>query len=290
MRVEADNLTLDYGGDPVVREASLQIPAGKVSAFIGPNGSGKSTLFRALSRLLKPTRGQVLIDGASIQSLTTKQVARRLAILPQQSTAPESITVEDLVWYGRHPYRKTLLPPGPDDRRAVEWAIAATHLEELRTTPVDSLSGGQRQRAWIALALAQDTDTLLLDEPTTFLDLSHQLDVLDLCVELNREQGKTIVMVLHDINLAAEYCDELFVVRSGELFAHGNPDEIVTPKLIQEVFAVEAEVVRHPVSGHPLCIPFSKGRLTQSVARPDLAAFKSPTGGPSAGAVLKPSL
>jgi iron complex transport system ATP-binding protein len=261
MQVEADHLTLSYGDRPILEDVSVRIPMGKITAFIGPNGSGKSTLFRALSRLLKPASGQVLIDGASIQSMSTKEVARKLAILPQQSSAPDSITVEDLVWYGRHPYRRPLLPPSAVDRARVDWAIEATHLDALRRHPVDALSGGQRQRAWIALALAQDTDLLLLDEPTTFLDLAHQLDVLDLCVELNRDQGKTIVMVLHDLNLAAEYCDELFCVRAGRIAAHGPPAEIVTRDMIREVFGVDAEVVRHPISGSPLCIPHARGRL-----------------------------
>ena len=258
MKLAADDLVLSYGATPIVDHVSLHIPEGKVSAFLGPNGSGKSTIFRALARLLRPRHGTVVIDGAAIGSMTTKQVARKLAILPQQPVTPESITVEDLVWYGRHPHRKPLVASGAADREAVEWAIRATQLEGLRAHPVDALSGGQRQRAWIALALAQDTSILLLDEPTTFLDLSHQLEVLELCAELNREQGKTVVMVLHDVNLAAEYCDHLFVIKNGQVFTQGSPEEVLTCELIRDVFDVDTQVIPHPVSGRPLCIPSAK--------------------------------
>ena len=258
MKLAADDLVLSYGATPIVDHVSLHIPEGKVSAFLGPNGSGKSTIFRALARLLRPRHGTVVIDGTAIGSMTTKQVARKLAILPQQPVTPESITVEDLVWYGRHPHRKPLVASGAADREAVEWAIRATQLEGLRAHPVDALSGGQRQRAWIALALAQDTSILLLDEPTTFLDLSHQLEVLELCAELNREQGKTVVMVLHDVNLAAEYCDHLFVIKNGQVFTQGSPGQVLTRDLIRAVYDVDAQVIPHPVSGRPLCIPSAK--------------------------------
>ena len=258
MKLAADDLVLSYGATPIVDHVSLHIPEGKVSAFLGPNGSGKSTIFRALARLLRPRHGTVVIDGTAIGSMTTKQVARKLAILPQQPVTPESITVEDLVWYGRHPHRKPLVASGAADREAVEWAIRATQLEGLRAHPVDALSGGQRQRAWIALALAQDTSILLLDEPTTFLDLSHQLEVLELCAELNREKGKTVVMVLHDVNLAAEYCDHLFVIKNGQVFTQGSPEEVLTCELIRDVFDVDTQVIPHPVSGRPLCIPSAK--------------------------------
>src|SRR5581483_3588590 len=191
MRLSAEHLVLGYNHTVIVDEVSLEIPEGQVSVLIGPNGSGKSTILRALSRLLSPESGQVVLDGSAIRTMTTRQVARKLAILPQQSTAPESITVEDLTWFGRHPYRRAISAPTAADRAAVDWAIAATGLEHLRGACVDQLSGGQRQRAWIALALAQGTDILLLDEPTTFRDLAHQLDVLDLCATLNRTRGKT---------------------------------------------------------------------------------------------------
>jgi iron complex transport system ATP-binding protein len=258
MQLTADDLVLRYGDTEIVHDVSLRIPEGMISVLIGPNGSGKSTLFRALSRLLRPTAGRVLLDGHAIQTMTTKDVARKLAILPQQSTAPEAITVENLVWYGRHPHRKAIKAPTAADRAAVEWAIAATGLEKIRTTPVDQLSGGQRQRAWISLALAQETDILLLDEPTTFLDLCHQLEVLELCAQLNREQGKTVCMVLHDINLAAEYAHRLFVVRDGKLYTEGPPSQVLTADLMKEVFGIESQITHHPVSGAPMCIPLRK--------------------------------
>ena len=258
MKLAADDLVLSYGDVPIVDHVSLHIPEGKVSAFLGPNGSGKSTIFRALARLLRPRHGTVIIDGTAIGSMTTKQVARKLAILPQQPVTPESITVEDLIWYGRHPHRRPLVGSAAADREAVEWAIRATQLEGLRSHAVDALSGGQRQRAWIALALAQDTSILLLDEPTTFLDLCHQLEVLELCAGLNRDQGKTIVMVLHDVNLAAEYCDHLFVIKNGQVFTQGSPEQVLTRELIRAVYDVDAQVIPHPVSGRPLCIPSAK--------------------------------
>jgi ABC-type cobalamin/Fe3+-siderophores transport system ATPase subunit len=260
MKLSADDLVLGYGQKVIVDNVSITIPEGEVSVLIGPNGSGKSTILRALSRLLKPEGGQVILDGYSIQTMSTKEVARKLAILPQQSTAPEAITVENLVWYGRHPHRKGIRPPTAADREAVDWAIESTGLADLRTRPVDQLSGGQRQRAWIALALAQGTEILLLDEPTTFLDLSHQLDVLELCAELNREQHKTVVMVLHDVNLAAEFSHNLFVINQGRLQLQGSPATVLTRELMRDVFGIKARIMPHPITGCPMCIPLRKVR------------------------------
>jgi ABC-type cobalamin/Fe3+-siderophores transport system ATPase subunit len=258
MKLSGSDLVLSYGQQVIVDNVCIQIPEGKVSVLIGPNGSGKSTILRALSRLLKPRSGQVVIDGHSIQTMATREIARKLAILPQQSVAPEAITVENLVWYGRHPYRRAILPPTRADREAVDWAIAATALDKIRMSPVDELSGGQRQRAWISLALAQQTEILLRDEPTTFLDLAHQIDVLELCAELNRDQGKTIVMVLHDVNLAAEYSHHLFVIQAGRLYTEGEPSRVLTSDLMRTVFGVESRIMPHPVSGSPLCIPLRR--------------------------------
>jgi ABC-type cobalamin/Fe3+-siderophores transport system ATPase subunit len=258
MKLTADDLVLGYGANEIVHHVSMAIPEGEISVLIGPNGSGKSTLLRAMARLLRPSCGQVILDGHSIQTMTAKEVARKLAILPQQSTAPEAITVENLVWYGRHPYRRAIKPPTQADRDAVDWAIAATGLAKLRHANVDQLSGGQRQRAWISLALAQGTDILVLDEPTTFLDLSHQLEVLELCAELNREQGKTVVMVLHDVNLAAEFSHHLFVIKDGLLHTMGTPEQVLTPELMRTVFEVECQVTPHPVTGSPMCIPLRR--------------------------------
>lgn len=255
MRLSGKDLALAYNDRVVVEDLSIEVPDGQVSALIGPNGSGKSTLLRALARLLRPREGSVVLDGHAVHQLSSKEVARRLAILPQLLNAPESVTVEDLVWFGRHPHRSALLAPSAADRAAVEWALRATATDELRKSPVDQLSGGQRQRAWIALALAQGTDLLLLDEPTTFLDLAYQLEVLELLSDLNRDAGKTVVMVLHDVNMAAEYAHRLFVMRGGRLVAQGPPDEVLTGEMMREVFGVEVHVTSHPASGKPLCVP-----------------------------------
>jgi len=259
MRLQAEGVHLAYEEKVVARDLSIIVPDGKVSVLIGPNGSGKSTALRALARLLKPTSGSVVLDGKSIHSLSTKEVARRLAILPQLLIAPESITVEDLVWFGRHPHRSSLRTPSTDDKDTVEWALEVTGSAEIRDRQVDQLSGGQRQRAWIALCLAQGTDLILLDEPTTFLDIAYQLDVLDLLADLNREQNKTIVMVLHDVNQAAEYAQNVFVLSEGTLVDEGPPETVLTCDMMRDVFGIESQILAHPVSGKPLCVPL-KGR------------------------------
>ncbi|MFE6554880.1 ABC transporter ATP-binding protein [Streptomyces sp. NPDC057746] len=264
MRLQAQNAQLAYDTRVIAEDLSLSIPDGKVSVLIGPNGCGKSTALRALARLLPPRTGQVVLDGKSIQKTPTREVARLLAILPQVLTAPEGITIEDLVCFGRHPHRSSLKVPSEADREAVEWAMEVTGVAEMRHAHVDQLSGGQRQRVWIALCLAQETDIILLDEPTTYLDVAYQLEVLDLLADLNRDHGTTIAMVLHDFNMAAEYADHIFVMHAGALVAEGTPFEVLTPELIHQVFGVESRVVDHPVSGKPLCIPVRQER----VARP----------------------
>lgn len=255
MRLSASNLALHYDAVVVTENLSIEIPDGQISCLIGPNGSGKSTLFRALARLLRPRNGQVILDGKAISSYSTKEVARRLAILPQVLLTPESITVEELVGYGRFPQRRTIAGMRDEDRKTIEWAMGVTGTLPLRDRPVDHLSGGQRQRVWIALVLAQGTDLILLDEPTTFLDIAYQLEVLELLRRLNREEGKTIVMVLHDINMAAEYADKLFALRDGQIVAQGTPNEIVTASLMRNVFQIESHILDHPSTGRPLCIP-----------------------------------
>jgi iron complex transport system ATP-binding protein len=256
MRLQAQDLTLTYDQVVVATDLSLEIPDGKVTVLIGPNGSGKSTALRALARLLKPKAGEVVLDGKSIQQMSPKQVAQKLAILPQLLVAPESITVEELVSYGRHPQRSSLaLSLQDEDRKAVDWALRVTSTEDLRYRQVDQLSGGQRQRAWIALVLAQGTDLILLDEPTTFLDIAYQLEVLELLKHLNEAEGKTIVMVLHDINMACEYGHRLFALRDGAMVAQGAPREVLTAELIRTVFQIDAHILEHPTSGAPMCIP-----------------------------------
>jgi ABC-type cobalamin/Fe3+-siderophores transport system ATPase subunit len=256
VRLSGNDLSLQY--DVVVAtDLSIEIPDGQVSALIGPNGSGKSTLLRALSRLLRPRAGEVVLDGREISRYSTKDVARRLAILPQVLISPESITVEELVVYGRFPQRRSIGGMQDEDRRAVEWALEVTATKDLRDRPVDHLSDGQRQRAWIALVLAQGTDLILLDEPTTFLDIAYQLEVLELLKHLNESEGKTILMVLHDINMACEYSQWLFALRSGKLVAQGDPREVLKVDLIRDVFGIDAHILEHPTSGAPMCVPIA---------------------------------
>jgi iron complex transport system ATP-binding protein len=257
MRLSGSDLDLRYDDVTVATHLSIEIPEGQVSALIGPNGSGKSTLLRALSRLLKPSAGEVILDGKAINTYSTKEVARRLAILPQVLIAPEAITVEELVAYGRFPQRRSIGGIREEDRKAIDWALEVTATADLRHRPVDHLSGGQRQRAWIALVLAQGTDLILLDEPTTFLDIAYQLEVLELLRHLNAAEGKTIVMVLHDINMACEYSHRLFALRSGTLVAQGDPREVLKAELIKDVFGVDAHILENPGSGMPMCVPIA---------------------------------
>jgi iron complex transport system ATP-binding protein len=253
--LSAASLTLAYGERTIVSEVDLEVPAGAITAVIGANGCGKSTLLRALARLLRPQSGQVLLDGAPVQRQPTKQLARTLGLLPQSPIAPEGITVADLVGRGRQPHQRMLARWGAQDDAAVASALDATGTADLADRSIDELSGGQRQRVWIAMALAQDTDILLLDEPTTFLDVAHQVEVLDLLTDLNRTRGTTIVMVLHDMNLAARYADHLFALRDGRVVAAGAPSEIVDADLIREVFELDCAVIDDPLTGAPIVLP-----------------------------------
>jgi iron complex transport system ATP-binding protein len=255
VRLQAVGLKLGYGDRIVVDDLDLGIEAGTVTTIIGPNGCGKSTLLRALGRLLKPSGGEVLLDGKRIDKMPSKEVARILGVLPQAPTAPEGLTVADLVARGRHPHQTWYRQWSSDDEAAVSEALSMTGLLDLGDRPLDELSGGQRQRAWISMALAQGTDLLLLDEPTTFLDLAHQIEVLELVRRLHRELGRTVVMVLHDLNLAARYADRLVAMRDGKVVASGTPAEVLTEGLLAEVFELEAKVIEDPVAGTPLVIP-----------------------------------
>ncbi|SDH33135.1 iron complex transport system ATP-binding protein [Aneurinibacillus thermoaerophilus] len=239
-------------------ELNMTIPEGKVTVFIGSNGCGKSTLLRSLARLLKPKSGSVLLDGHSISRLSTKEVARRLAILPQSTAAPEGLTVLQLVKQGRYPYQSWLRQWSEEDEKMVTWALDATQMSELAEQPVDSLSGGQRQRAWIAMVLAQGTHTLLLDEPTTYLDMTHQLEVLDILAELNRNEKRTVVMVLHDLNLACRYADHIVAVQNQTVYAEGAPESVMTEDLVRAVFNLDCRIIKDPIYGTPMCIPYSK--------------------------------
>ncbi len=256
--LEARGLTLAYEKVEVAKGLSLTIPPGRITCIVGANACGKSTLLRALSRLLKPQKGSVLLDGQSIHRLPTKTVAMNLGILPQSPIAPEGITVADLVARGRYPHQKWFRQWSRSDEEVITDAMLATRTLDLATRPVDELSGGQRQRVWIAMALAQGTDLMLLDEPTTFLDLAHQVEVLDLLVELNQDEGRTIVMVLHDLNHACRYSHHLIAMLDGRLVADGTPEEVVTEALVKDVFDLRSVVMADPVSGTPMVVPIGR--------------------------------
>ncbi|EST25067.1 ABC transporter ATP-binding protein [Streptomyces niveus] len=254
-RLRARELTLAYDDRTVVHDLELAVPDGRVSVIVGPNACGKSTTLRALGRLLKPKSGSVLLDGEELARIPTRKIAQSIGLLPQSPTAPEAITVADLVSRGRQPHQHWWQQWSEEDERAVTEAMARTDVTDLAERSVDELSGGQRQRVWIAMALAQETDLLLLDEPTTFLDIAHQVEVLDLVRRLNHEQGRTVVIVLHDLNQAARYADHLVAMKSGRIVAEGHPREIVTAELVREVFGLESVVVPDPVTGSPLVVP-----------------------------------
>ncbi|MBT2524419.1 ABC transporter ATP-binding protein [Streptomyces sp. ISL-99] len=251
------SLDLRYGDRSVIEGLDLVLPGGAVTAIVGPNACGKSTLLRGLNRLLSPAGGSVTLDGADIHGMPARSLALRMGLLPQQPVTPEAITVEALVRLGRYPHQRLLSPWSAADQAAVEAALERTGTAALRDQPVDRLSGGQRQRAWIALALAQDTELLLLDEPTTFLDLRHQLDVLDLVAELHSEAGRTVVMVLHDLGQAARYADHLVVLKDGRLAAAGAPAAVLDAELVKSVFDVDCRVIPDPETGTPLVVPKS---------------------------------
>ncbi|WP_229870440.1 ABC transporter ATP-binding protein [Streptomyces longisporoflavus] len=255
------DIHLGYDGREVVHGLSLDIPPGRITMIVGPNACGKSTLLRAMARLLTPTSGSALLDGRSIHTMPTREVAARLGILPQTPVAPDGITVSDLVGRGRYPHQGWFRRWTAEDDAAVADALLATDVLDLAGRPVDELSGGQRQRVWIAMALAQRTDILLLDEPTTYLDVSHQLDVLDLLVDLNQEHGTTIVVVLHDLNLACRYADHLVAMRDGHVIAEGAPGDVVTEELVNEAFGMRSSLVADPVSGTPLIVPIGRHRV-----------------------------
>jgi iron complex transport system ATP-binding protein len=266
-RLHAENLTLSYDQRVVAEGLGVQIPDESFTVIVGPNACGKSTLLKALARLLKPRAGQVFLDGKAISQYPAKQVAHRLGMLPQTPIAPNGITVGDLVARGRYPHQSLLQQWSREDESIVAEAMRLTEVLELSNRFVAELSGGQRQRVWLAMVLAQQTPILLLDEPTTFLDIAHQIEVLDLCADLH-EQGRTLVAVLHDLNLACRYADHLIAMKAGTIVAQGHPGEIVTADLVQEVFGIECRVIGDPETGTPLVIP--AGRAARKGSRPAL--------------------
>lgn len=253
-------LKLAYGQNVIIPDLDLTVAGGHVTSIIGPNGCGKSTLLRALARLLPTGAGHIELYGQALHALHSREIARRLAILPQGPTAPEGLSVEDLVWFGRHPHQGRFPVRRPEDREAVLWALDQTGMRVFASRPLEALSGGQRQRAWIAMSLAQQTDILLLDEPTTYLDPSHQLEVLHLAQRLNREQGKTVVMVLHDLNQAVRYSDRLIAMRGGQVYAHGPAGDVLTHDLLRDVFGLKAHLLPDPDTGRPHVIPYALTR------------------------------
>lgn len=260
-RLHAEDLRLAYGERVVVDGLDLEVVDGTITAVIGPNGCGKSTLLRGLGRLMRPERGGVVLDGKQIHKTPTKEVAKVLGLLPQSPSAPEGLAVADLVARGRHPHQSWYRQWSSTDESAVARALELTGVDDLAERTMDELSGGQQQRVWLSMALAQGTDLLLLDEPTTYLDLSHQVDVLDLVGELHRDSGRTVVMVLHDLNLAARYADRLVAMKDGAIFASGPPAEVLTPELLAEAFGLTARVIEDPVVGSPMVVPVG-GRRT----------------------------
>lgn len=253
-RLTAQNLVLAYNRSVIVNDLTLELPDGGFTVIIGPNACGKSTLLKALARTLTPTSGSVLLDGTPIASLRSKKVARQLAMLPQSPIAPEAITVRDLVGRGRYPHQTLLRQWSATDENAVQEALAATNITDLADRYVAELSGGQRQRAWIAMVLAQETELLLLDEPTTFLDIAHQYEVLELCARLHAD-GRTLVAVLHDLNQAARYASHLVVMKAGAIVAQGEPGSILTAELVEQVFGLPCVVVGDPETGTPMVVP-----------------------------------
>lgn len=257
LRLEVESIRVGYENKTIVHDLSLQIPDGKITTIIGSNGCGKSTLLKAITRILKHESGQVILDGQNISKMNTKELAKELAILPQSPESAHGLTVEELVSYGRFPYQKGFGNLSQKDKEVIDWALQVTKTEDFRLQSVDALSGGQRQRVWIAMSLAQETDIIFLDEPTTYLDMAHQLEVLELLYKLNEEQGRTIVMVLHDLNQAARFSDYIVALSQGELVKFGTAEEVMIPEVLKKVFNIDAVIGQDPRTNKPMCITYN---------------------------------
>ena len=255
-RLSTSHLSLAYGSRSIVEELNLHVPDGLITALVGANGSGKSTILKSMARILTPSNGGVYLDGKLIHRQPTKEVAKNLAILPQNPTSPEGLTVRELVSFGRYPHQKGFGILSAEDNRMIDWALQATGMTTFTNRPVDHLSGGQRQRAWIAMALAQGTEVLLLDEPTTFLDMAHQMEVMILLEKLNKDQKRTIIMVVHDLNHAARYAQHLVALKDGTVMYEGRPEDVMTPQMLRDVFNIDADVIPDPRTGAPMCLPY----------------------------------
>lgn len=249
------NLRLSYDRTPIIQNLDVEIPSQCITVLVGPNGCGKSTLLKGLARLISPQRGTVYLNQQAMHKLSTQDIAKALGILPQGPVAPEGLTVRSLVAQGRYPHQRWFQQWSKEDEEMTEAALSMTGLLALSDRPLETLSGGQRQRAWIAMALAQNTDIFLLDEPTTFLDLAHQIEILDLLYRLNRHQQRTIIMVLHDLNQACRYADHLVVMRQGQIYCQGSPEIVMTETMVQEVFGLSSCIIADPITGTPMCIP-----------------------------------
>ncbi|MGF9963917.1 ABC transporter ATP-binding protein [Bacillus rhizoplanae] len=264
--LSVQSISVGYSENLIINGLSVEIPEGKVTTIIGPNGCGKSTLLKTTSRILKAKRGTVYLDGKAIEKQATKEIAKKMAILPQTAEVPTGLTVFELVSYGRFPHQKGFGTLSEEDYRYIRWALDVTGMREFANRPAEALSGGQRQRVWIAMALAQGTDLLVLDEPTTYLDMAHQLEVLNLLRKLNEEEGRTIVMVIHDLNHASRFSDHMIALKNGELMKQGAPDEVMTSETLREVFEIEAQMVPCPVNGKPICLTYDLMAINKTSA------------------------
>ncbi|MBT9830670.1 ABC transporter ATP-binding protein [Clostridium baratii] len=254
--IRTKDLNISYGNLDIVKDLNLEIPKGKITTIIGANGCGKSTILKTLARIIKPKSGSIYINDKELNSQDSKELAKAMAVLPQSPQAPSGLTVEELISYGRFPHQKGFGKLKDEDKDIINWALEKTRISEFRDRPIEALSGGQRQRAWIAMALAQETDILLLDEPTTYLDLAHQLEVLNLLEELNKKEGRTIVMVIHELNNAARFADHMIGVKKGKIVCQGTAHEVMTKENLREIFNIDAEIINEPKSGKPVCITY----------------------------------